>query len=264
MIDLQGIDKFYDGRAVLQQVNWTMNSGEFWGIIGPNGSGKTTLLHVISGLEKPDQGTVTLAGQSLEHFSRKQLAQMMAVLQQDGLPQVDFTVRQVVEMGRFPFLNWMGRDKLGQAEEVIQPIMEKLELTELAEQPLNKLSGGQRQRVAIGKMMAQQPSLVLLDEPTTFLDIQYQLQFMEYMKAWQKEDGLSVVAVIHDLNMAAMFCDHLLLMQEGQIVAAGTPEDVLTPEQIKDVFDVDVVKIKHPDTGQAQFLVRPGKFNASS
>jgi iron complex transport system ATP-binding protein len=258
LIEATGVAKAFGRIEVLKDVNWRVGPGEFWGLIGPNGSGKTTLLNLISGVEQPDAGAIALGGRPLAAYSRKELSRKVAVLQQDGLPPVAFTVREVVEMGRFAHQDWRGKE-IGGAEagrRLIDGIMERLDLKELEQRPLGMLSGGQRQRVALGKVMAQQPELVLLDEPTTYLDLRYQMQFMEMVADWQREAGLTVVSVMHDLNLAALFCSHLLVMSGGRVVDQGGPEDILSPELIASVFGVQAHQVPHPDSDVPQLLLR--------
>lgn len=259
IIDIKGVVKSFKRYPVLQNVNWNVKSGQFWGIIGPNGSGKTTLLNLISGVEQPDHGEIRFGGKLLTSYGRKELSRRLAVLQQDGLPSVPFPVRDVLEMGRFPFQDWRGKETDENAEQLLTEIMEKLELEELSNRPLNVLSGGQRQRVALGKVMAQQPEVVLLDEPTTYLDIRYQMTFMELVSSWQREEGLTVIAVMHDLNLAALFCDRLLVLQEGKIVAEGTPDEIMSSETLEQVFEVKTHIVSHPDVGAPQLLLRTKK-----
>lgn len=258
MIDVQRITKTYRRTKVLQDVSLKVERGEFLGIIGPNGSGKSTLLNLLSGVEEPDQGQIRLAGQLLSSFTRKSLSQRLAVLQQDGLPSISYPVKEIIEMGRFPFQDWRGREKDNNAESLIIEIMDRLELKEMAERPLSVLSGGQRQRVALGKVMAQQPEVVLLDEPTTYLDIRYQMQFMDLVASWKQEQGLTVISVMHDLNLASLYCDRLLILSQGKIVAEGTPDEILVPETVESVFDVKSHAVVHPDTGVPQLLLQKG------
>lgn len=258
MIEASGVAKAFGRLEVLKDVDWRVGPGEFWGLIGPNGSGKTTLLNLISGVEQPDAGSIMLGGRPLAAYSRKELSRKVAVLQQDGLPPVAFTVREVVEMGRFAHQDWRGKEIEGAeaGRRLIDGIMERLDLKELERRPLSVLSGGQRQRVALGKVMAQQPELVLLDEPTTYLDLRYQMQFMEMVADWQREAGLTVVSVMHDLNLAALFCSHLLVMSGGRIVAQGAPEEMLSPEMVAAVFGVRAHQVSHPDSDLPQLLLR--------
>jgi iron complex transport system ATP-binding protein len=255
IVDLQHISKSYSQNKIFSDLNWTVERGQFWGIIGPNGCGKTTLLHLISGVEKLDEGQILLEGQSVHKYSRKSLAQKLAVLKQDGIPPLSYTVREVIEMGRFPFQSWLGKEQQEQKHDVVDEILYLLDLKELASVPLHLLSGGQRQRVALGKVMAQQPKLILLDEPTTFLDLRYQMQFMELVAKWQREQGLTVIAVMHDLNLASLFCDQLLLLSQGGIYEQGDPAEVLSSEVIKSIYNVSSQVVTHPKYGLPQIML---------
>lgn len=256
MIEAKHVAKSFGRLQVLRDISWNVKPGEFWGVIGPNGSGKSTLLNLISGTLAPDSGEIALSGKPVASYGRKELSRKLAVLQQDGLPQVSFTVREVIEMGRFPFQDWRGKDQQEDADELLHHIMDRLELGGLADRHLDRLSGGQRQRAALGKVMAQQPEIVLLDEPTTYLDIRYQMQFMELISAWQREEGLTVIAVMHDLNLASLYCDRLLVLSGGSVAAQGSPSEILRPEMVESVFDVKSYSIAHPDTGVPQLLLK--------
>lgn len=256
IIELKGLTKLRGRKKVLSQIDLDVRKGEFLGVIGPNGSGKTTLLHMISGVEKSNGGVIRVDGERVEAYGRKELARKLAVLHQDGIPSMAYPVRDIIEMGRYPFLNWLGRDQSIDADKTIHRIMTRLDLLPLADRPVDELSGGQRQRVALGKVMAQEPELLLLDEPTTYLDIRYQLQFMELVAQWQKEEKLTVVAVMHDLNLAALYCDRLLVLQDGEVEAIGTPQELLTPDTINRVFKVKSAVAAHPDTGVPQVMLR--------
>jgi iron complex transport system ATP-binding protein len=293
MIEVKECSLAYDGIPVLQGVSCQIRHGEIYGIIGPNGSGKSTLLKMISGLEQADYGSIQVEGKAVSSYSRKRLAQFMAVLEQEVLPAVGFTVREVVEMGRYPHQDWLGRERRlrnglsrldsngglsgsgsirreagngvdVQAEQeqpldvdgLIDGIMERLGLTGLADRTLDQISGGERQRAALGKAMVQEPRLLLLDEPTTYLDIGYQLQMMDYVKKWNKENGLTVVAVLHDLNLAAQYCDRLMVMKEGIVVAEGKPWDIIREDLIEAVYGTKPVVVQHPATGAPQVLLK--------
>jgi iron complex transport system ATP-binding protein len=258
-IDAQGITLSCGPTAILKGISLQVKPGEVFGVIGPNGSGKSTLLSVLSGVSKPDSGTVRIDGRDLQAYSRRELACRMAVLQQDSLPPVSFTVREVVEMGRYPFQNWLGHEASDPAER-IDAIMKKLEIAQFADRTLEQLSGGERQRVALGKAMAQEPKLLLLDEPTTYLDIGYQIQMMDYVRSWQQESGLTVVAVLHDLNLAAQYCDRILVLKEGLVVQTGTPEQVVKSELIAEVYRTEPTVLPHPVSRQPQILLNPGSW----
>lgn len=254
MIVAQGLSKAYGRTQVLSEVELRVGKGEWWGIIGPNGSGKSTLMQLLSGVERPSKGSVRLLDREIGSYSRKALARIVAVLQQEGLDPTDFTVREVLEMGRYPFLNWLGREEQDAAP-LIDSIMEKLELRDIQERRLTELSGGQRQRVALGKVMVQEPSLLMLDEPTTYLDIHYQLQFMEMVDVWRQASEITVISVLHDLNLAAQFCDKLLVLHEGRVAGMGSPEEVLTEAYISRIFRVMPSVVKHPENGAPQVLL---------
>lgn len=254
MISLQGVSKRFDRVDALSGIDWQVGEGEWWGIIGPNGSGKSTLLQMLSGADAPTAGKVTIHGRNVRDYGRKELARTLAVLQQEGLGPTDFTVREVLEMGRYPFQNWLGREP-SDSGPLLDSIMERLELKSLECRRLDQLSGGQRQRAALGKVMAQEPSILLLDEPTTYLDIRYQLQFMDMVAEWRKDTGITVISVLHDLNLAAQFCDRLLVLHEGRMAGKGSPEDMLTENNIRRIFRVDTSVVAHPANGSPQVLL---------
>ncbi|WP_127584134.1 ABC transporter ATP-binding protein [Paenibacillus koleovorans] len=257
VITMEHVSKLFDRRPVLADVSGSVRRGELFGIIGPNGSGKSTLLKLLSGVEKADSGVVELDGRPVAGYSRRELARWVAVLQQEPLPAIGFKVRDVVEMGRFPFQNWLG-DETGDTSALIEGIIEKLGLGALAERTLEHLSGGERQRVALAKVMAQQPKLLLLDEPTTYLDIGYQVQMMDAVRRWQTESDLTVVAVLHDLNLAAQYCDRLLVLHEGVVASVGTPAEVMRRELIAAVYGTEPIIAAHPVSGVPQIMLQPG------
>lgn len=261
MIEVVSCSRVFDGRAVLSGVSFGVAPGEMLGIIGPNGSGKSTLLKLISGLDAPTSGEVLIGGKPVGSYRRKDLVRLLAVLQQDALPPTGFKVKEVVEMGRYPYQNWLGEERGGSgvdASELIRSVMRRMGLTELADRPTELLSGGERQRTALAKAMVQQPKALLLDEPTTFLDIGYQISLMDSIKEWQRETGLTVIAVLHDLNLAAQYCDRLMLLHKGEIVKEGQPSEVLSPETIRYVYGAHTVVMEHPDSGKPQIMLKSG------
>jgi iron complex transport system ATP-binding protein len=263
IIAAEAVSKAYRSQQpVLQQISFTVEPGECFGIIGPNGSGKSTLLKLLSGVDAPTEGRVLLDGRIAHTYPRKQLAQWTAVLQQDALPLLGFTVREVISMGRYPFQNWLG-DESEDNEQLIDQIIVRLQLKKLENRAVESLSGGERQRVALGKVMAQKPRLLLLDEPTTFLDIGYQVQMMEWIRLWQHEEELTVVAVLHDLNLAAQYCGRLLLMEEGHIVKIGRPDEVIRSELLERVYGTQPIVLEHPVSGVPQILLQADKANGS-
>ncbi|WP_172252087.1 ABC transporter ATP-binding protein [Saccharibacillus deserti] len=259
-IELRGAACFYGRRQALRPLDWTVRRGEFWAVLGPNGSGKSSLLALISGAERPSTGEVRLDGRPLADYGRRERARRLAVLPQEGLPPLGITVRDALEMGRFPYRDRFGRDRdAAAARKRLARIAGRLELTALLPRRLDELSGGQRQRAALGQVMAQQPEILLLDEPTAYLDIYYQLDVMELVREWRAEEGLTVVAVLHDLNLAAQYAERMLLLQEGTAAAEGTPEEVLTPQGVGRLFGVaPPIVVEREEIDAPQLLFRAG------
>ncbi|MFC5648513.1 ABC transporter ATP-binding protein [Paenibacillus solisilvae] len=258
MIDVQKLVTMIHGKPILNELSFTMDAGSMYGIIGPNGAGKSTLLHLLSGVDKPTSGKVLLEGRDAAHYGRKELAKWVAVLQQGGLAPAGFTVREVVAMGRYPFQNWMGEEK-EDVTPLIDEALEAMGLTGLQERRMDQLSGGERQRAALAKVMAQDPSLLLLDEPTTFLDIGYQVQLLDIVKSWQRNRRMTVIAVLHDLNLAAHYCDKLLVLHNGKIEAFEAPAVIMEPDLIERVFGAKAIVLPHPQTGVPQLLLQPSQ-----
>ncbi|XEC97203.1 heme ABC transporter ATP-binding protein [Paenibacillus tarimensis] len=258
MIDVRQLVVKTDEQRIVDGVSCTFGKERMIGIIGPNGAGKSTLLGAISGYLPYHTGEVLLDGKRIESYSRKALAKRVAVLQQGGLPGTMFTVREVVEMARYPFQNWLG-DETGDAGQVIGHALQVMGLEQLAERRLDQLSGGERQRVALAKVLAQQPEIIMLDEPTTYLDIGYQVQLLDVVRDWQRLEGMTVIAVLHDLNLAAQYCDSLIVMNKGRIIRSGSPDEVLTAEMIREVYGAEAVITPHPVTGCPQLLLQPGR-----
>ncbi|CAH1197710.1 Ferric enterobactin transport ATP-binding protein FepC [Paenibacillus plantiphilus] len=258
MIEAQSVVKKIGDRTILKEISFSMEEGRMYGIIGPNGVGKSTLIRLLSGVDSPTSGEVTLEGKSAGAYGRKELAKWLAVLQQGGLGATGFTVREVIMMGRFPFQNWLGEEKRN-VDALIDDALAAMGLSELQDRRIDELSGGERQRVALAKVMVQEPKLLLLDEPTTYLDIGYQVQLLDTVKSWQREKSMTVVAVLHDLNLAAHYCDELLVLHEGRVDAFGPPAKVVVPELIQRVFGARAVVLPHPATGVPQLLLQPGQ-----
>ena len=247
MIELRDVDLDYGARVVLRQVTFRSKQGEFLGIIGPNGSGKTTLLKAISRIVPPSNGVILLNGQTLGDFSSLELSREVAVVPQASDPGFDFTVRDVVAMGRYPHIGRFGRDT-DQDREICRKVMETTGITHLADRSVRAISGGELQRVIIARALAQQPRLLLLDEPTAHLDLGQQMGILQTMKELSRE--IAVIGVFHDLNYAAHFCDRLILLHDHRILAMGDPESVLTRDAIGKAFGIEVVVRKNPFTGR--------------
>jgi iron complex transport system ATP-binding protein len=262
------IDCYYGSVKVLENVSFSINAGEFVGLLGPNGSGKTTLLKTISRVLKPRVGAVYLNGVNIYEMRSKEVAKNMAVVSQVTTIDFDLTALDIVLMGRHPYTSRLGmEDKEDLA--VARRAMELTNTWHLAERHINELSGGERQRVMIARALAQEPKVLLLDEPTTHLDINHQLEIMNLLKELCIKEKLVILAVFHDFNLASRYSDYLILLNKGKIVSIGKAEDVLTSENIREVFQVDALVRKHPVTGtlyvipispRREKVPRDGKF----
>jgi iron complex transport system ATP-binding protein len=252
----------YDG-VVLRGVSVELGAGELVGLIGPNGSGKTTLLRVLSGLLSPSRGEVFLDGQGMRGLGRRQVAQRVAVVPQELNVPFAFSAYEMVMMGRTPHV----RPFLGASLRDRQVVAEKMDLTStalLAERPFSELSGGEKQRVIIAMALAQEPDVLLLDEPTVHLDINHQIEILELIRRLNRQQNLTVLATMHDLNLAALYFDRLILLDRGRVVANGGPAEVLREESIRQVFRAEVQVQEHPTQHTPQIVVLPlhddGKF----
>lgn len=255
IIQADKVNKSFGSKKVLDDVSFAMQAGESMGIIGPNGSGKTTLLHIMSGVEAFDKGDVRFRGRPLKKISRKEIARSIAVLQQDALPPVSFSVREVIKMGRFPFQTWFGEDE-AHIDDLIEGILSKMSLTHLQDRELSQLSGGERQRVALAKTMVQSPRLIMLDEPTTYLDIGHQIHLMDQIHAWQNEEKLTMISVLHDLNLAALYCEKLMLVHQGKIIKIGKPKEIIQADLIESVYGIRPIILEHPTLGVPQIILQ--------
>ncbi|WP_282696597.1 ABC transporter ATP-binding protein [Streptomyces sp. CC208A] len=221
------------GALVLDGVTIAPRPGTLTGLLGPNGSGKSTLLRILSGVLAPDAGVVTLDGASLEAVPRRALARRVAVVEQHADTQVDLTVADAVRLGRIPHRRAWAPSTAAD-EEAVRSALARTGLTDRAHRTWRTLSGGERQRVQIARALAQEPRELLLDEPTNHLDIQHQLDLLALLAGLR----LTSVLALHDLNLAAMYCDHLVVLRDGRVVAAGPAEEVLTERLVADVYGV--------------------------
>jgi iron complex transport system ATP-binding protein len=233
------------GTPILRNVSLAVNRGEFLAIVGPNGSGKSTLLKIMDGLWAPHQGKVLLQDKEISMYSRREIAKLVAVVPQDHQAQFPFTVLELVLMGRAPHVRGLAFES-SHDHDIATAMMEKTDIAHLAAKPITSLSGGERQRAFIARALAQQSPIILLDEPNAHLDIAHQLEIFGVMKSMNREHGVTVVAVSHDLNLAASFGDRIAMLLCGGLVAIGPPEDVLTTERIREVFQAEVLVDRHP------------------
>jgi len=230
-----------------------MDRGSIFGVLGPNGSGKTTLLKVISKVLRPRGGRLLLNGTRLAHMSQLDLSRAVAVVPQVTHVGFNFTAREIAGMGRNPYQKRMAFDD-AEDERIVRESMEATETWHLRDRPFRVLSGGESQRVLVARCLAQRCALMLLDEPTSHLDIKYQAEIFNLLRRLRDKRGITIVVSTHDLNMAAMVCDRVLLMRNGRRAALGAPREVITPQLVQDVFDAPVRVNTDPDTG-APFVV---------
>lgn len=228
---------------ILKGINIDVNNKEFIGIIGPNGSGKSTLLKCIYRTLKPSSGIIKLDDISLSKLSIKESSKKLAVLSQHNNYNFDFSVKDILLMGRSPHKKFLDKDTKKDYD-IIYDSLNKVGMLKFIDRNFLTLSGGEQQRIILARALAQQTDCLILDEPTNHLDIKYQLQLMGIVKSLNVE----IIAAIHDLNIAAMYCDKLYVLKEGTIVAYGSPKDILTSELIKDVYGVDSIVIENPST----------------
>jgi len=254
LFDVIHVQHQFGTIPVLQDIEFQIKEGETFGIIGPNGSGKSTLIRTMSGLLKPSRGKILLNGKSISSYRKRELAKIIAVLEQEGIPPLSFTVEEVVAMGRYPWLKPLSDLSL-EDEQIVQTVLEKLGLWNLRTKSVNNLSGGQRQMVSLARAMVQQPRVLILDEPTTFLDIGHQMLVMEHVREWHQSEGITVIMVLHDLNLASQYCNRLLLLDNGHIKCCGEVYDVLQPETISSIYKTEIIMINHPIHQVPQFLL---------
>jgi iron complex transport system ATP-binding protein len=248
MIHAKNVFFSYNGHEVLRDISLDIEAEEFVGLIGPNGSGKTTLLKLMEGILQPREGEILVKGSPVEEMKRRDLARIMAVVPQEPPAVFPFLVQEVVLMGRAPHLEtWQLEGK--RDYEIVTRAMEMTDTLHLADRPMDRLSGGERQRVLIARALAQEPQIILLDEPTAFLDIRHQVEFFNLIKSLNMDQGLTVLAVTHDINLASLYCQRIILLGEGQIRVIGRPHDVVTEEHMQAVYHTPVFVDRHPIIG---------------
>lgn len=246
-IEVRNLGVSRNGKPILHDISFAIESGQIVSIIGPNGCGKSTLLQALTRMLPCDQGTIELDGAPIQTWSRKELARHAAVLTQFHQAPTDTTVRELVKLGRFPYhtfySTWTKQD-----EYYVQRALTSTRLLDHAETPVRQLSGGEQQRCWLAVLLAQRSPILLLDEPTTYLDIQHQLYMMKLLRHCQEKLHLTIVIVLHDMNQALRYTDTTLVMKDGKLVTLGRPQDVITPTLVRDVFGV-TSEIVHTTAG---------------
>ena len=257
--EVEGVTVAYEsgGREIvaLSAIDLALRPGELLGLVGPNGSGKTTLIRVLTGVVRPSAGRVRLSGRDVASIRQAEIARLAAVVPQDPVLPPTFNSLDCVLMGRTPHLRMLQQEGPRDLE-IARRAMLATNTWGFADRPVGELSGGERQRVIVARALAQETPVLLLDEPTAHLDIGHQGAVLDLMRGFARLDGYggsagkAVLAVVHDLTLAAHYCDRLVVLKAGRVAAEGAPADVLRPELLRDVYDVPVTVIPHPETGR--------------
>lgn len=255
ILQTRGLHASYDAHEVLHGLDLRIAAGEIVALLGPNGSGKSTLLRVLSGLLTPTQGNVEAAGKDLQAYSAKQRARLIGLVPQYATIPFAFPVSDIVAMGRNPYLGLLESPNAHDFE-AITAALQHTDCLHLRERLVTELSGGELQRVIIARALAQEPRMLLLDEPTAHLDLNHQLDIAQMLRQLNRQEGLTVLWVSHDLNLAAEFCDRLLVLQDGQLVADGPPEAVITPQILSRVYGLHLPVVPNPRSGRPQVIIQ--------
>ncbi|MFP4650705.1 MAG: ABC transporter ATP-binding protein [Desulfobacterales bacterium] len=258
-VKAEEISAGYGQEPVVRQVSFSVKSGECFIIIGPNGSGKTTLMKIIAGLHRTDSGNIFIAGRPLSSCRRSDLARKMAFVPQQVPMDFPFMVRDVVLFGRSPHLGTFGLES-EKDRTISDQAMEFTGVDHLADRRIDQLSGGERQRVFIARAICQEPQIMLLDEPTAALDISHQLRVMDLMEKMKSEKRITVIMVSHDVNLAAMYADTLLLINRGRIVESGSPASVLTYKTLEEAYGCPLLVDESPLGSMPRVTPVPGRY----
>jgi iron complex transport system ATP-binding protein len=255
-LSLSHVSFSYIDVPALHDIDLEVEGGQMVALLGPNGSGKTTLVKLASGVLHPMEGDVRLDGSSLGRLRRREIAQRVAMVPQMFHMPFAFTLREVVLLGRTPFLKTFSNEG-ERDQQVVQRAMEQTGIEEMGQRFFNELSGGERQKGILAMALAQEPKLLLMDEPTAHLDINHQMEILELVKGLNREKGITVIAAIHDLNLAGLYFDRLVMLREGRLFADGPPIEVLTEETIRDAFSVSVLVTQHPEMKTPYIVISP-------
>ena len=253
MLTVESLSVAFGTRVILSQVSFTVQRGMVLGVIGPNGAGKTTLIRALSGILPLREGRVEASGQDIHRLSEPERARLIAVVPQARNLPPAFTGQEMVQHGRTPYVGWSGGLSLRDMQSV-RKAMERAQTLDLADRRLGDLSGGEQQRLLLARALAQEAPILLLDEPTTHLDLQHQIHLLSEVRALAEHDGLTVVMALHDLNLVARYADQVALIAEGSLRALGTPEEVLEPGLLSEVYHLPLQALPGRDTARPIIL----------
>jgi len=255
ILTIKEVSFSYNGhREILSDINFSLSRGELLGIIGPNGSGKTTLLKIISGILKPNKGDIMFLDQNLNSLSIEKIAKFISVVPQDTWVTFNFRAKEVVFMGRLPYISRL-KGETFEDYQISQEAMKKTHSLPLSENNIQEISGGERQRVFMAKALAQTPQLLLLDEFTSHLDLNFRYEMLNLLKKALKEEELTIISVFHDLNLASIASHRLILLNEGKVEKIGTPQEVLNEENLQKTYGVKPILINHPNLKVPQVIM---------
>lgn len=253
IIEISNLKFSYGKSAVLDGINIKINRGSFVSIIGPNGSGKTTLLKNISGVLYPSYGSIKLFGKDIRSYKKKELAKYMAYVPQGTTIDFEFSVIDVVLMGRSPYIGIFGSETVHDIK-IAENSMQMVNISNLKDKKITEISSGERQRVFIACALTQEPEVILLDEPVSNLDIQYQIQVLSLLKHLCIKQNMTVITVLHDINLACEYSDSVIILNRGRLEHIGHPDEVITEDNIKKVYDTDIYMIKNPVSGNPHII----------
>ena len=248
-LEVKGLYVTIGDKIILENADVTFSDGKITSVIGPNGAGKSTLLRAASGINENIKGQVLLDGRDIHSYSRPSLAKKIAVLPQSSVTPSDITVEQLVDYGRFPYRSWLKKSDSKEDREAVEWAMEATRINLLRKRQVSSLSGGERQRAWIAMALAQKPEILFLDEPTTYLDIDHQLEVLEIIRSINKEWGMTIIMVMHDLNQAARYSHELVVVKDKSVYQQGSPDKVLTKKFLADVFRVRAEVFTGPNGG---------------
>jgi iron complex transport system ATP-binding protein len=254
IISLENVTFSYNQKPVLQDINWSVEPGQFMGIIGPNGSGKTTLLKLISGILTPQKGNIKLFNENIKTIPRKKMAKIVSVVPQESYIAYNYKVKEVVFMGRIPYINqWRGETI--QDYQISKEAMEKTDSLIHAEKGIHQISGGERQRVYLARALAQSPKILILDEFASHLDLNYKYEIIKILQEALRKEVMGIISVFHDLNLASYCSDQLILLNQGSIERKGTPQEVINEQTLKKVYRTKPYIIQHPELSIPQIIM---------
>ncbi len=259
VVDVKNLELAYQDTKVLSKVDFSVGQGEFFVIVGPNGSGKTTLLKSIAGIERFSSGDIHILGQMLRAYSKKGLARSLAYVPQSIHINYPFTVRETVLMGRSPHIGLLGIESQKDEEKALNS-MQLTRVDHLADRNMDQLSGGEQQRVLIARAICQEADVVLLDEPTSSLDLAHQVLIMDLLEDLRKRQNITILMVAHDLNLASLYGERIMLLKSGRVYQIGHPKEVLSFENLEDVFNCVLLVDESTLDGLPRITVIPGRY----